>query len=216
MPAKNRIRQYLADSSYHCYNRGVEKRQIFLDKQDYSVFLSYLKDYLSPIDNDDIQSRISNRVKNYSDDISLLAYCLMPNHYHLMLHQQTKNGIIHFMQSLSTRYTMYFNSKYKRVGHLFQSRYKAVVILTDEQLIYLSYYIHHQATLDLQGQTLQVQRPSSLPNYLGHIKQNWVKPDKVLAWFNTSQSSINNYSDFIYDIGSKKNIVSPIEDILLD
>lgn len=216
MPSKNIVKVYSEDGYYHLYNRGVEKRPIFLDEQDYSVFLSYLKDYLSPIDNDDIQSRISNRVKNYSDDISLLAYCLMPNHYHLMLHQQTKNGIIHFMQSLSTRYTMYFNSKYKRVGSLFQGTYKAVHVLTDEQLIYLSYYIHHQATLDLQGQTLQVQRPSSLPNYLGHIKQNWVKPDKVLAWFNTSQSSINNYSDFIYDIGSKKNIVSPIEDILLD
>ncbi|MDP3982693.1 MAG: transposase [bacterium] len=216
MPAKNRIRQYLADSSYHCYNRGVEKRQIFLDKQDYSVFLSYLKDYLSPIDNGDIQSRISNRVKNYSDDISLLAYCLMPNHYHLMLHQQTKNGIIHFMQSLSTRYTMYFNSKYKRVGSLFQGTYKAVHVLTDEQLIYLSYYIHHQATIGLQGQTLQVQNPSSLPIYLEHITQNWVKPNRVLAWFDTSRSSINNYRKFIDQIDSGRDVVNPIEKLLLE
>lgn len=169
MPAKNSLKQYLENGYYHLYNRGVEKRLIFQDKQDYSVFLSYLKEYLLPKDEKTLLNRLSGidttwaekdkilkalRLNNYSDEILLLGFCLMPNHFHLLIKQLMIDSIDRFISSIGTRYTMYFNRKYKRVGSLYQGVYKAVLVSTDEQLLQLSRYIHRQA-LNLQGETLQ-------------------------------------------------------------
>ena len=156
MASKNSIKTYAENSYYHLYNRGVEKRNIFLDEQDYSVFLSYLQTYLLPKDlislstifGSDHSSRSEKnkalkllKLKNYSENIDLLCYCLMPNHYHLLV-KQNSDVLAHFMNSLGTRYAMYFNRKYKRVGHLFQGTYKAVLVESKEQLLHLTRYIH--------------------------------------------------------------------------
>src|SRR3990167_3190444 len=98
MPPKNSIKEYESGAYYHIYNRGVEKRPIFLDGQDYKVFLSYLKLYLS---DPDLQGRTlkispSRLVKNYSDQIDLLCYCLMPNHFHLLIKQRLTFSIKEF------------------------------------------------------------------------------------------------------------------------
>src|SRR6266542_18296 len=99
MPARNSRKIYASQSYYHVYNRGVEKRNIFIDKQDYNVFLSYLKTYLTPKDVDQLQQELSNpdllwdakskivkelRLNNFCGEIKLLAYCLMPNHFHFL------------------------------------------------------------------------------------------------------------------------------------
>jgi len=168
MPARNCIKQYTENAYYHIYNRGVEKRQIFLDHQDYAVFLSYLKDYLTPKNEKMLMEKLSDpntsykekdklikllRLNNFFDEITLIAYCLMPNHFHFFVRQKNSNSIDKFMQSIATRYTMYFNRKYKRVGSLFQGVYKAVMVTGEMQFIYLTKYIHRQA-LALQGETL--------------------------------------------------------------
>ena len=157
MPAKNSRKIYKENGFYHLYNRGVEKRSIFEDKQDYSVFLLYLKSYLLPKNVDALQEMLSDknstwnekrlilkqlRLNNFNKEISLLAYCLMPNHFHFIVKQTAPDSIDRFINSLNTRYVMYFNKKYDRVGPLFQGVYKAVVVETDEQLLYLSGYIH--------------------------------------------------------------------------
>src|SRR3989344_5374910 len=136
MPSRNSTKLYLEHSYYHIYNRGVEKRLIFLDQQDYSVFLNYLKEYLLPKDEKNLRDQLSNsntsyrqkdkilgilRLNNFADEITLLAYCLMPNHFHFFVRQKSSKSIDSFIQSLGTRYTMYFNRKYKRVGSLFQA-----------------------------------------------------------------------------------------------
>jgi putative transposase len=74
--------------------------------------------------------------------VEILAFCLMPNHYHLLLRQKRENGIVNFMQKLGTGYTMYFNQKYNRVGGLLQGRFKAVIVNKEEYFIHLPYYIH--------------------------------------------------------------------------
>src|SRR3972149_7409859 len=154
MPAKNSIKQYVENGYYHIYNRGVEKRRIFEDEQDYAVFLSYLKTYLTPKDINLLQKELSEatdalkrasilrqiKLNNFSGEIKLLAYCLMPNHFHMLIKQSSSDSIDNFINSLNTRYVMYFNRKYKRIGPLFQGGYKAVLIETDEQLSYLSAY----------------------------------------------------------------------------
>ncbi len=116
--------------------RGVEKREIFMDEQDCSMFLYYIKIYLSPIEELKEQSLLIPRLNrflqlNLSKEINLLSFSLMPNHFHLETVQITRDGMIKFMRRLITSYVMYFNKKYKRVGGLFQNRYKAVLIEND-------------------------------------------------------------------------------------
>ena len=213
MPALNSIKQYLGNSYYHIYNRGVEKRLIFLDQQDYGVFLSYLKDYLSPKNEHNLREKLLDttissqarskifkllRLNNFYDEISLIAYCLMPNHFHLFVKQNNFQSIHKFMQSFATRYTMYFNYKYKRVGSLFQAVYKAVLVTHEEQFLYLTKYIHKQA-LALQGETLQVQ-PSSYADYLGLRKTDWVHSDEVLGYFSKTNTRLS-YKNFVEEQG---------------
>ena len=162
MPAKNTIKQYLGNGYYHIYNRGVEKRVIFQDNQDYNVFLKYLAEYLSPKDEVGLKNQLADPslnskerdrllkllgLNNFFLEVTLLAYCLMPNHFHLFIKQRNSTSIDKFMQSLLTIYSLYFNRKYQRVGTLFQSAYKALLISSEDQYLHLTRYIHHQSTL---------------------------------------------------------------------
>ncbi len=211
MPSRNTIKVYVENSYYHLYNRGVEKRVIFLDQQDYSVFLNYLKEYLLPKDEEGLRKLLADpntsykekdkiikllQLNNFYREITLLSYCLMPNHFHFFIKQKSALSINKFMQSLCTRYTMYFNRKYKRVGSLFQAVYKAVLVSTEEQFLYLSKYIHKQA-LALQGETLQGEReqPCSFPEYIGLRKTSWIKPQEVLDYFSKTNPTLS-YKSF--------------------
>lgn len=144
MPRKNIIKIYAANSYYHVYNRGIDKREIFLEEKDCKMFLYYLKLYLS--DPDIIQNQAKNispqllfklRNRNLYNEIKLLSFALMPNHFHLQVRQITNDGMKKLMQRLIPSYVQYFNRKYNRVGPLFESIYKAVLTKTDEQYIYL-------------------------------------------------------------------------------
>lgn len=174
--------------------------------------------------NQNIGSRERDRIlkqlqlNNYTDKITLLAYCLMPNHFHLFVKQTNKNAIHKFMQSLTARYSMYFNRKYKRIGPLFQSVYKAVLVDNETQFIYLSKYIHQQSLnlqgLNLQGDTLgslKFKQPSSYYNYLGQRKTKWVDTQEVLSYFSKTNSN-NSYKSFI----EEKEDFGVIQNILLD
>ena len=141
MPQKNSRKQYGSGGHYHIYNRGVEKRLIFQDEVDYKTFISYMKQYLSPPNlkglalKDDTGSTISpsHIPNNYFGDIKLLAYCLMPNHIHLLVRQLQGGGISKFMRKIGAGYGLYWNQKYERRGRLFDGRYK--IVLADFLLI---------------------------------------------------------------------------------
>lgn len=211
MPAKNSRKLYYENGYYHLYNRGVEKRKIFLDQQDYGVFLSYLKEYLLSKDEKGLSEKLADpntsavernkilkilQMNNFADEITLLAYCLMPNHFHFFLKQKSAGSIDKFMNSLGTRYTMYFNRKYDRVGSLYQGVYKAVSVVNESQFIYLSKYIHKQA-LALQGEVLQAQ-PSSFQEYLGKRRTEWVNPNEVLSYFSKTNPGFS-YESFVME-----------------
>lgn len=241
MPAKNILKEYGEDCFYHVYNRGVNKRKIFKDKQDYAVFLSYLKEYLSARDNEKLMKILADPastqaeksdarkllgINNFFKRIELLAYCLMPNHFHFLIKQKDKQAMEILMRSLMTRYTMYFNRRYGRVGTLFQSSYKAVLVETDAQLLYLTRYIHRNPISGriLEGRILEgvslyeqlTSQPSSCPNYLKKIKQDWVKPDFILQ--NFSESGFNSYQDFIEsdDMDSDQEAAVTIANLTID
>ncbi|MCX6725757.1 MAG: transposase [Candidatus Shapirobacteria bacterium] len=212
MPAKNIIKSYVKNGYYHIYNRGVEKRDIFLDSQDCKVFLHYLKLYLStPEELKNLASsktisssslRIQRFINlNLSKEIDLLAFVLMPNHFHLQIKQLTTNGIIKLMRRLTTSYVMYFNRKYNRIGPLFQSAYRAVLIETENHLLHLSRYIHLN-TLNNHS-PINFTQFSSYLYYLSVKKTSWIKPDEILSYFKTAQKSdlkdILSYQNFVED-----------------
>ena len=212
MPQKNSRKEYDAGGYYHIYNRGIDKREIFLDEQDYSVFIGYMKFYLDKpnlqgLALKDLNGKTvspSRTSKNYADEISLLAYCLMPNHFHFLIRQSSDRGIAEFMQSLVLKYVLYFNKKYKRVGGLFQSRYKTVLINNEEQFTYITKYIHRNpvdllpSRPGLEG--LAEYKYSSYGNYLGLFNQSWVKTDDILSYFSKTNPRIR-YKAFVEETG---------------
>ena len=144
----------------------------------------------------------SKVLKNYHDQIDLLAYCLMPNHFHFLIKQSTDRGIAEFMQSLVLKYVMYFNKKYKRVGGLFQSRYKTVLIENEDQFVYITKYIHRNPIDILPAGPgpagLVEYKYSSYGNYLGLFQQNWVKIEEILSNFSKINRR-NTYQSFVED-----------------
>lgn len=138
-----RMHVFTEGGYYHIYNRGNSKQNIFLDKQDYLVFQSFL--YLMNMEQRVTTRETGESAYSYKRDTSLVsigAYCLMPNHFHVLLTQVSENGISKFMQKVSTGYVMYFNKKYKRTGGLFEGKFKSKCIEDDRYLRYLYSYIH--------------------------------------------------------------------------
>ena len=218
MPAKNALKTYIESSYYHLYNPGVNKGEIFLDDQDYKTFLSYLQLYLSlpNLQGESLKVSPTRVLKNYAEQVKLLAYCLLPNHFHLLIWQKEAENINFFMRSLGTKYVRYFNSKYKRIGTIFQGVYKAVLVSSEEQLVYLSKYIHRNPIQLLPTRTLLVgYKYSSYGNYLNLFNQNWINKDEILELFSKT-NQINSYQSFVEetderDLPTIKSIL--IEDI---
>jgi len=203
MPGKNTLKTYKEKSYYHIYNRGVAKGRIFFNPQDYKIFLYYLKIYLLPkeLQGETLKVFPSRQLKNFSGKIKLLAYCLLPNHFHLLVYQSDAMAINFFMRSLATKYSMYFNRKYHRVGPLFQGVYKAVEIENDNLLIYLSKYIHRNpqtSRRDLEGY-----KYSSYINYLGLANQMWLDKTVILDYF-PSKNRVLSYKEFVEETDDKQ------------
>lgn len=218
MPGKNVIKTYIENGWYHIYNRGIEKRDIFMDSQDYKVFLHYLKRYLTqpPERPDQVKPRFKD---DLFEKIQLIAYCLMPNHFHLMVKQAEKQTITSFMRALGNSYTRYFNEKYQRVGPLFQGVYKAVLVKEEPYLLHLSRYIHlnpleiHEPKevkprtrfnlAELNLAELTEYSYSSFREYLGKRKTSWIHPEEILAFFKTAQRTnlkdLLSYQSFVED-----------------
>ena len=191
-PAKRTSRTNNKKVYFHIYNKGNENRVIFNDEQDYEVFLGYLKNYLTPAaDSESVKKtfKVKGRVyrgvphqpKNYFNKVELVAYCLMPNHFHLLVHQKTKRSLERFMRSLATRYSKYFNKKYKHTGSVFAGRYKSVQINSESGLCLLTRYFH------------QVNGYSSYQEYLGERETVWVRTKVVLSSLKAKGESYRNF-----------------------
>lgn len=203
MPARNIEKEYVAESYYHIYNRGVEKRKIFIDDKDYVVFLGLLKRYLSKENGKDQYGRDG---VTFYEEIELLAYCLMPNHFHLLIYiGKEPRKMTELMRRVCTAYTMYFNKRYKRVGHLFQGRFKASRITTDEYLVHISRYIHLNPKEYLDWPY------SSLPYYTKDWEAEWVRPGKI-----TSLYEPDTYGKFLADYEDHKAMIEEIKYELAD
>lgn len=201
MPARNTVKLYLKDTYYHVYNRGVEGRDIFQDDKDYKVFLGFIKRYLTILIQDEVQpQRIQWKQKLY-DEVQLTAYCLMPNHFHLLLKQKTKEGMTKFIRALMNSYVRYFNRKYKRIGGLFQGIFKAVPIDNDAYLLHLTRYIHLNP-LDVEGMDLHKLEDyyCSYGEYIGRRETPWIVHKEISVNFGSKLAGIgrfDSYRDFV-------------------
>ncbi len=214
MPHKYSVKSYVPNSIYHAFNRGVNKTDIFIDDQDYRVFLHLLKYYLSPVENlssthpilevSDVKILRPRPLANLEKEVNLLAYCLMPNHFHLLIQQCTVDGMTKLLRRISTTYAMYINKRHHRIGYLFQGSYKAVLVDQDNYLLHLSRYIHRNPydLNEMTGRHLVSYPYSSYPYYLKHKQAAWIKPDTILSYFRgasslTSLLKVKSYADFV-------------------
>ncbi|MFZ3020047.1 MAG: transposase [Minisyncoccia bacterium] len=142
----NRKTPFSVGEYYHIYNRGVEKREIFLDEHDYKRFLRliFFCNSEKKIESRELLGfKISEGLEHRGQTIvDIGAFCLMPNHFHLLLKEKVDNGISIFMKKVLTAYSMYFNIKNKRSGSLFEGTFKSSHADNDEYLKYLFAYIH--------------------------------------------------------------------------
>ena len=151
----------ITNEYYHIFNRGVDKRNIFLDQNDFVRFLTSMREFnvQKPIGSiykkDWLEKKkvekgtkfpIGNLVPS-SPLVEIICYCLNPNHFHFVLKQLVEDGISRFMHKLSLGYTNYFNTKYKRSGSLFQGPFKAVHIESNEHLLWVSAYVNTNAEI---------------------------------------------------------------------
>ncbi len=164
MPMKNAVKIHEPGGIYHVYNRGVNKEPVFYDEKDYIYFEKLLYRYLC---NQKVPSN-GYVPKNYKDRIMLFTYCLLPNHIHLVLQQFDASAMQEFMQSLQISYIRYINSKYDRVGHLFQGIYRARMLTSDEDISNVVYYTHCNP-IELGYHPLDYSY-SGLQHYLGYRK----------------------------------------------
>jgi putative transposase len=137
-------KNFAPNCHYHVFNRGNGKQTIFLDEQDYHNFLKRLSLTLGitrvPLGNLGKKSRIQPLPDN---SFSILSYCLMPNHFHFAIRQNSLISISKLMLKVCTSYSIYFNKKYNHVVHIFQDQFKAKLVTNDSQLLYLTAYIHN-------------------------------------------------------------------------
>ncbi len=162
MPYRKQI--FSSGNYYHIYNRGINRENIFFEKDNYIFFLKQLRKYFFP------------------DTASIVAYCLMPNHYHLLIFLKQTN-LAQTMQKFTLSYAKAINKKFARVGSLFQGPFKAVQVNKDEYLLHLSRYIHLNPV-----QANLVRKPedwvfSSYRDYIGLRNGTLIDNDVVMSQF---------------------------------
>lgn len=184
---------------YHVFNRGVEKRDIFMNPRDYERFLRTAKYYQYSGPKPKFSRLTQVGLKKFDPVLNrklveIISYCLMPNHFHLLLKQLVKNGISVFISQICNSYTKYFNTKNNRVGALFQGVFQAVLVDSDEQLIHLSRYIHLNPLVSLLVKDLKAYPWSSYNQYTQGI-EGMCSTELILSLFSNKEE----YAKFIQD-----------------
>lgn len=185
---------------YHIYNRGNSKQVIFKSNNDYERFKKILYIANTP---EQFKLRAFDEVEVFDIDreealVHIGAYCLMPNHFHLLLTPAQEGGIPKFMLKLATSYALYFNKKYDRIGSLFEGPYRAKYADSDRYLKYLFAYIHLNPFSNKEGEIQSFFNSnkfleythSSLPDYLGvERKQGSIlAPEQFPKYFDSIKS----------------------------
>ena len=200
--------QFQTGSYYHIYNRGTDKRDIFMDENDFIRFIRSMGEFnvkkqigslhlLTKLRKSEKPlSGFRSHLEAYNNNlVDIVCYSLLPNHFHFLLKQKLDDGIPRFLHKLSMGYAHYFNFKYNRSGSLFQGTYKATQVKTDEYILYLSAYINGNSEIHKIAKAKNY-KWCSYPDYLGKRKGVLCQKNAILKDFK--------------NIGEYKNLVGTI------
>lgn len=206
MPRRNL--SFITDETYHVFNKTIEGKKIFALDHDCNQFNQIVQYYRSSKASirfsmlrkleAKVQKKIMNEVslRKYLL-VDILAYCLMPTHFHFLLKQLVNNGLVKFISNTLNSFTRYHNLKNNRTGPLFLPRFKAVRIMSEEQLIHTSRYIHlnpySNGIVDKTANLISYSW-SSFKEYLSLNPNNFSNPDYILNVFGNKR---NNYKEFV-------------------
>ncbi len=197
---------FVENEYYHIYNRGNSKQIIFLDKEDYYHFIKLI--YVCNSTKNIVNRNVGINAYDFERNENLVyvgAWCLMPNHFHILLKEKTENGISKFMQKISTAYSMYFNKKYKRTGGLFEGKFKSEHINNDRYLKYLFSYINLNPVKLIQKDWKEkgIKNLSKIIEFLGNYQYS-----SYLDYLNEKriQSKILNTKEFPKYFPSKESL----------
>ncbi|MCK4540512.1 transposase [Candidatus Parcubacteria bacterium] len=217
-----RSTQFQTNEYYHIYNRGTDKRTIFCDEKDYIRFLWNIRNfnnnskheeriYLRNKRGNNLElsseaSELSSKLLALPKFVEIIAYCLIPNHYHFLLKQSQNKGVEKFMHKVGTSYTNYFNKKYNRSGSLFQGTYKSIHIKTSGNLWRLSCCINGNAEIHGIGKAKEWSY-LSYQDYLGLRNGTLINKNTILDEFKDINEYKNLIDYVIKDSRGIKNIV---------
>ncbi|TSC92138.1 MAG: putative transposase [Candidatus Berkelbacteria bacterium Licking1014_85] len=218
MPSRNIL---TSGEYYHIFNRSIAGFKIFNDNSGYKRFIDTFTYYqiddrpckLSALSNLSI-SLINEILENKNPQdrlVTIISFCLMPTHFHLLLEQDKDNGIVKFMRLIENSYSRYFNILHKRKGPLWEGRFKSVHVDSDEQLLHLTRYIHLNPTSDRL-----VHKPDNwaFSSYKEYIYDN---VDKNICDFkNIIDLSPKQYKEFVNDRKKYQQELSTIKAQLID
>jgi len=198
-------------------NRSVQKLPIFQGKRECNFFLEAMEYYLQvePPVKFSLYKTNKDRFNIKKDDnflVSVIAYCLMPNHFHLILKQLAEEGIKKYIQRLTNSFAHYYSKKYESSGHLFGGNFKAVHVGSDEQLWHLSRYLHLNPVSGYLVENPKDYLFSSYGIYLGEKKSNFVDPSLVMENF----SSPGKYKSFVEDRKDYQRVLEEIKRLTLE
>lgn len=209
---------FYTNSIYHIINRGVAQQDIFRTPYDYQRFLDTMGFYLDGAQSKKFSS-ISKKerrkiISSSSKDpfIEIIGYCLMPNHFHILARQLKDNGVSNFMRKFQDSYTRYFNAKNKRVGTIYQGKFKAVLIETDEQLFHVSRYIHLNPYAAKLTNYPEKYPWSSYNSYLKNEKTKICNPEMIIEMIGSPEK----YRKFVADYAEYARFLSEIKKFILE
>ncbi|HOV21700.1 MAG TPA: transposase [bacterium] len=211
-------RIFYKDGVFHIFTRSIAEYKIFKDNNDYLRFIEMLKFYQYKrncsfsyyLKTKEIPQK--NLDKIGEKIIRIISYCLMPTHIHLILSSEVEDGITKFMKNLLDSYTRYFNTKTKRKGPLWESRFKSVLLETDEQLFHLTRYIHLNPVTAYLINKPEEWQYSAYSEYLDSIKQE----KKICEYDNLLEINPEKYREFVENRISYKRELAKIKKIVFD
>lgn len=219
-------KQVLATNEiYHVLNRGVASQPIFnsvrdrrrfLDLVDFYRFADPLMSFSSYLKLEkEVRDRyITNLREQGKTKIEIFSYCLMPNHFHFLLRQVVEEGILKTLSNVQNAYAKYINLKNRRAGPLFQSRFRAVRVETDEVFLHVSRYIHLNPSTAyiVNAGSLDSYEWSSYPEYLGHRVPRFINREDVLKM----SGGIDNYKKFVFNQLDYQRELDKIKHLVLE
>lgn len=210
----------ITDSIYHIYNRAFNKQTIFLEKNDYNRAFNTLNLYQHKVAIKYSYFKVHGEktrkkiIEAGVPLIEIIAYCLMPNHFHLLVKQVADQGIAIAMGKFLTSYAKYFNTKRNKIGPVFGSRFQAVLIESNKQLLHVCRYIHlnpYSASLIKKNELIDYPY-SSISECLTRKKKSITNPKIILDQFKSRQE----YLDFVMDNADYQQYLQRIKKQLLD